>query len=76
MKDHHSVAFGYLGCRKQVVAFSEVCGWTRIVARERSIGRKGAPVVDEPGRPILIRPISASLELWPDGDINLRGRAW
>ncbi len=43
MNDHHGVAFGYLGCREQVVAFYEACGWSRIVAHERWIGRNGAP---------------------------------
>lgn len=76
MRDHGGIAFGYLGCRERVVPFYESCGWTRIVARERSIGRDGEPVVDEPGQPILIRPITTSLESWPKGDIDLRGRAW
>lgn len=69
------VAFGYLGCREQVVPFYESCGWKRILARERSVGRDGEPVVDEPGPPLLILPI-APLERWPEGDIDLRGRAW
>lgn len=76
MRDHGGVAFGYLGCREQVVPFYASCGWTRIAARERSIGWDGEPDVEEPGQPILVRPITASLELWPDGDIDLRGRAW
>ncbi|WP_110589284.1 GNAT family N-acetyltransferase [Microbacterium suaedae] len=76
MRDHGGVSFGYLGCREQVVPFYLSCGWARIVASERSIGRDGEPVVDEPGQPILIRPITTSLELWPEGDIDLRGRAW
>ena len=49
--------------------------WTWIHAREKSVGRDGEPVVDEPGQPIVIRPITA-LEPWPEGDIDLRGRAW
>lgn len=76
MNELGGVAFGYLGCREEVVPFYLSCGWTRIIARERSIGRDGDPVVDEPGQPILIRPIAASLESWRDGDIDLRGRAW
>lgn len=75
MRDRGRVAFGYLGCREHVVPFYESCGWKRIRARERSVGRDGGPVVDEPGPPILILPI-ALLELWPEGDIDLRGRAW
>lgn len=75
MRDRGHLAFGYLGCREQVVPFYASCGWHRIYAREKSIGRDGESVVDEPGPPILIRPI-APLEPWPEGDINLRGRAW
>ncbi|MGO1629822.1 MAG: GNAT family N-acetyltransferase [Microbacterium sp.] len=75
MRDRGRVAFGYLGCREQVVPFYEQCGWKRILAREKSIGRDGEPVVDEPGPPILILPI-APLGPWPEGDIDLRGRVW
>lgn len=75
MRDRGHVAFGYLGCREQVVPFYESCGWKRILAREGSVGCGGEPVVQEPGPPILILPI-APLEIWPDGDIDLRGRAW
>ncbi|WP_309132994.1 GNAT family N-acetyltransferase [Brevibacterium sp.] len=76
MRDHGGIAFGYLGCREQVVPFYASCEWTRIVARERSIGCDGEPTVDEPGQPLLILPISVPLELWPEGDIDLRGRPW
>lgn len=75
MRDHGRVAFVYLGCREEVVPFYESCGWMRIRAREGSVGRDGRPVVTEPGPPILILPISP-LQMWPDGDIDLRGRAW
>lgn len=75
MRDCGRSVFGYLGCREQVVPFYVSCGWTRIVARERSFGRNGQPVVSEPGQPILIRPITP-LEQCPEGDIDLRGRAW
>jgi len=34
------------------------CGWTPIFAREKSIGRVGEHVVDEPGQAILIRSIT------------------
>lgn len=75
MRDRGRLAFGYSGCREQVVPFHESCGWKRILARETSIGRDGESVVDELGPPILILPI-APLETWPDGDVDLRGRAW
>lgn len=73
--DRGNLAFGYLGCREQNVPFCVPCGWHRIYAREKSIGRDGEFVVDKPGPPILILPI-APLELWPEGDIDVRGRAW
>ncbi len=38
MRDRGHLAFGYLGCREQVVPFYESCRWKRIVARE---GRSG-----------------------------------
>ena len=75
MRECDHLAFGYLGCREQVAPFYASCGWHRIYAREKSIGRDGESVVDEPGPPILILPI-APLELWPEGDIDLHGRAW
>ena len=75
MRDRGRVAFGYLGCREHVVPFYESCGWKRIRALERSVGRHGNPVVQEPGPPILVLPI-APFAMWPDGDIDLRGRAW
>lgn len=58
MRDRGRVAFGYLGCREQVVPFYESCGWKRVRPRERSLGRTGESVVDEPGPPILVLPIA------------------
>ncbi|WP_166971092.1 GNAT family N-acetyltransferase [Brevibacterium atlanticum] len=75
MRDRGRVACDYLGCREQVVPFYESSGRKKILARVRSIGRDSEPVVDEPGPPIVILPI-APLELWPEGDIDLSGRAW
>lgn len=74
MRDHDQPAFDYLGCREQVVPFYASCGWRRIYAREKSIGRDGESVVDELGPSILILPI-APLESWPKGAVDLRGRA-
>ena len=76
MRDHGGIDFGYLGCREGIVSFYAACGWTRIRAGERSIGRTGEPVADPPGQPILILPISAPGQSWPEGEIDLRGRAW
>lgn len=76
MTTRGGIEFGYLGCREEVVPFYTSCGWTRITARETWIDRNGGSVVEEPGSPIMVRPLSASAREWPDGDINLRGRAW
>lgn len=79
MHDRRGIAFGYLGCREDredIVPFYRVCGWVRIHAGERSLGRTGEPVVAPPGDPILILPIEAPLTAWPRGDIELHGRAW
>ena len=76
IRAHEGIEFGYLGCREEVVPFYLSCGWSRICVGERSLGRTGEPVVDPPGQPILILPIAAPLEAWPDGDVDLRGRAW
>lgn len=76
MQECAGIQFGYLGCREEVVGFYASCGWMRLEASERSIGRDGAPVLDPPGPPILILPVAASIDEWPDGDIDLRGRPW
>ena len=76
MKDADSIAFGYLGCRDEVVSFYISCGWTRISAAERSISRAGQPVFDPPGQPLFVLPIEHRLGSWPGGEVDLRGRAW
>lgn len=69
------IDFGYLGCREEVAPFYQSCGWTRVVAGERSLDRVGVPTTDSPGQPILVLPVDASTE-WPSGEVDLRGRAW
>ena len=76
MRDAGGIDFGYLGCREEVVPFYESCGWHRIRARERSIGREEIPVEDEPGQPLLVLPVERELASWPAGTVDLRGRAW
>lgn len=76
MADAGGVDFGYLGCREDVVPFYVSCGWHRIAAAERSISRSGLPVVNEPGPPLLVLPVERDLASWPDGQVDLRGRAW
>jgi aminoglycoside 2'-N-acetyltransferase I len=76
MLDAGGIDFGYLGCREEVVPFYRSCGWSRVLAGERSIGRDGLLVEEGPGQPILIMPITSELAAWPAGTIDLRGRAW
>lgn len=76
MKTASGVAFGYLGCREEVVSFYTSCGWTRISAAERSIDTSGRPSEDPPGQPLLILPVEVELADWPVGAVDLRGRAW
>lgn len=76
MRSTGGIGFGYLGCREQVVSFYEACGWHRIFAVERSIARDGMPVEDEPGQPLLVLPVECDLGAWPEGAVDLRGRAW
>lgn len=76
MADAGDIDFGYLGCREEVVPFYSSCGWHRISAGERSIGRDGSSVEDDPGQPLMILPVDAALAEWPSGMIDLRGRPW
>lgn len=75
MREAGGIAFGFLGCREGVVPFYEACGWTRVVATERSLDRTGRLAETPPGHPLLVYPVIPSGE-WPAGDIDLRGRAW
>ena len=76
MNDAGGIDFGYLGCREEVVRFYESCGWHRIRATERSIGRDGILVEDPPGPPLLVFPVKRDRATWPPGAVDLRGRAW
>lgn len=75
LKAAGGIAFGYLGCREEVVSFYASCGWTRISAAERSIDRSGRPSDDPPGQPLLILPIGDEIAAWPAGAVDLRDRA-
>ncbi|WP_313354946.1 GNAT family N-acetyltransferase [Microbacterium sp.] len=75
MREAGGVEFGYLGCRESVVPFYRSCGWTRVAAVERSVDRRGRPTVTPAGAPILVFPLDSARQ-WPEGDIDLRGRAW
>lgn len=60
MKAASGIAFGYLGCREEVVPFYTSCGWIRISAAERSIDTSGRPSEDPPGQPLLILPVEVA----------------
>lgn len=76
MLDAEGIQFGYLGCREEVVPFYRACGWHRISVVERSISRDGSAIEDPPGQPLLIMPVESALDEWPEGTVDLRGRAW
>lgn len=76
MKTAGGIAFGYLGCRAEVVSFYTSCGWIRISAAERSIDTSGWPREDPPGQSMLILPVEVEAAAWPVGTVDLRGRAW
>lgn len=76
MADAVGIRFGYLGCREEVVPFYASCGWHRLSVPERSIGRDGSLTHQEAGPPILVLPIESALDEWPEGPVDLRGRAW
>ncbi|WP_217180330.1 GNAT family N-acetyltransferase [Streptomyces sp. AC495_CC817] len=76
MADAGGIEFGYLGCREEVVPFYVATGWHRIHAAEASVGRDGRLVDDPPGQPLLVLAVESAVERWPNGDIDLRGRAW
>lgn len=75
MGDAGGIEFGYLGCREEVVPFYQACGWMRVVAAEWSLNRTGSSSMDPPGQPLLVFPLGSSSD-WPEGEIDLRGRAW
>ncbi|PQZ57391.1 MULTISPECIES: GNAT family N-acetyltransferase [unclassified Microbacterium] len=76
MADSGDIEFGYLGCREEVVAFYESCGWHRVSAAEHSMDRAGQPTTQPPGLPILTLALDSPPRRWPEGTIDLRGRAW
>lgn len=76
MKSASGIAFGYLGCREEVVSFYTSCDWSRISAAELSIDTSNRPSAAPPGQPLLILPVDVGVANWPDGAVDLRGRAW
>lgn len=70
------VAFGYLGCREEVVGYYERVGWHRIDQKSREIDPGSGEWTVSEG-PALILPATAPLSAWPrEGTIDLRGMWW
>ena len=68
--------FSLLGCRAEVVAFYESCGFVRVANPVRDISpRDGATVVQGQG-PTLVSPGTKSMGEWPEGLVDLRGLPW
>lgn len=59
MRTAGDIEFGYLGCDESVVPFYTSCGWQRIRAQERCVGRDGVEADTAPGPPLLILPVAA-----------------
>lgn len=77
MRDDADIAFGYLGCRPEVVPFYESTGWRRIHARERCVDRLDpSRTVETETDPLLICGATRTADEWPAGDIDLRGLPW
>ncbi len=76
LSEQRDIDFGFLGCREEVVPFYLSCGWSRVYAAERSVGRDSVLMTHPPGPPLLIFPVRKAVVSWPAGMVDLRGRAW
>lgn len=77
MRADPRIAFGYLGCRSEVVPFYESAGWQRIHVTERCTSRiDQTTVLTETAAPLLVHPVHAQAADWPPGDVDLRGTPW
>lgn len=79
MRDDDRVDFGYLGCREEVASFYERTGWSRVNAVERHLSMVDAnETVTTSAGPILVFAAGsgADADVWPPGDIDLRGTPW
>lgn len=76
MRSENNLDFGYLGCRKEIVDFYKTCGWQSMFSSEIYIDHSGKTRMAGMGEPLLIYGVSKSVDEWPKGIINIRGRAW
>ena len=77
MRANPSVAFGYLGCRDDVIAFYEATGWRRIhVVEHCQSWNEPGKTITASDSPILIYPVHSSLDHWPQGEVDLLGTPW
>jgi len=61
MTDAGGIAFGYLGCREEVVSFYTACGWTRIFARSVRSAVPDNQFSTRPGNRCSSCPLSTGL---------------
>ncbi len=68
--------FGLLGCREEVVAFYQSCGFRRTDQVVRDVSPRDGMTVVESNGPTMICAGTEPLAAWPDGVIDLRGLPW
>lgn len=76
MKNNDNLSFGYLGCSKEMVAFYEACEWQSIFSPEVYRDQRGNMRTAGVDEPLLIYGVNKSADEWPQGTIDIRGRAW
>ncbi|HFR3770424.1 TPA: GNAT family N-acetyltransferase [Streptococcus suis] len=70
------VDFSYLGCREEVVPYYEACGFYRINRMEILIDRLTGKEQQQISATIMIASAKKGKKDFPEGDIDLKGRAW
>lgn len=70
------VDFSYLGCREEVVPYYEACGFSRITRVETHADRLTGKEQHQISATIMIASAKKGKKDFPEGDIDLKGRAW
>ncbi|MGV3089008.1 GNAT family N-acetyltransferase [Streptococcus suis] len=71
-----AVDFSYLGCREEVVPYYEACGFYRINRMETHVDRLTGKEQQQISVTIMIASAKKDKKDFPEGDIDLKGRAW
>ncbi|HEL2109786.1 TPA: GNAT family N-acetyltransferase [Streptococcus suis] len=71
-----AVDFSYLGCREEVVPYYEACGFYRINRMETHVDRLTGKEHRQVSTTIMIASAKKDKKEFPEGDIDLKGRAW